>query len=75
MPEGMSREEHLQWCKDRAMEYWRQGDISNALASMASDLEKHPETRGGHPALIALGLMYVAKFDYDGVRRWIEGFR
>ena len=51
----MNRAEHLQWCKDRAMEYCRQGDVTNAYASMASDLSKHPETEGH--AGIQLGAM------------------
>ncbi len=42
----MNRAEHLQWCKDRALEYLKVGDTQNALASMLSDLNKHDETRG-----------------------------
>ena len=40
----MTRQEHLQWCKDRALEYVKRGDNVNALASMLSDLGKHDET-------------------------------
>lgn len=49
-----SREEHLQWCKDRALIYCEQGDMKNALTSLLSDLSKHLET-SNHPA-IALGM-------------------
>lgn len=42
----MTRQEHLQWCKDRALEYVKVGDNDSALASMLSDLAKHPETAG-----------------------------
>jgi hypothetical protein len=38
-----SRAEHLQWAKDRALEYFAQGDLVNACASFLSDLGKHPE--------------------------------
>jgi hypothetical protein len=38
----MDRDEHLAWCKKRALEYWRAGDLANAVASMGSDLDKHP---------------------------------
>jgi hypothetical protein len=69
-----SREEHLAWCKTRAMEYWRAGDLENAVTSMGSDLDKHPETKC-NPSLLALGIMYITDSDYDGVKRWIEGFR
>lgn len=53
----MTRAEHLQWCKDRAMEYVRTGDLQNALASMGSDLNKHPET--ANHAGIQIGLMQM----------------
>ena len=72
MPED--REEHLQWCKDRAMEYFNRGDYVNAVTSMLSDLSKHPETKC-NDGLGVLGIMYVANGDREGVRRFIEGFR
>ncbi len=53
----MTREEHLQWCKDRALEYVENGDITSAWGSMVSDLNKHDGTRG-HSA-IQLGMMMV----------------
>ena len=40
----MTRSEHLAWCKTRALEYCKVGNIDDALASMLSDLGKHPET-------------------------------
>ena len=42
----MNREEHLAWCKKRALEYLDQDppDLKNALASLVSDLSKHEET-------------------------------
>lgn len=46
----MNRQEHLEWCKKRALEYVDKGDLTNAFASMLSDLRKHPET-AGHPAM------------------------
>jgi hypothetical protein len=69
-----TREEHLAWCKERALEYWREGDLMNAVTSMGSDLDKHPETKC-NPGLAVLGMMYIKDNDYDGVKRWIEGFR
>lgn len=41
----MTREEHLEWCKERAREYLAQGDVVNGIASMLSDLNKHDEFR------------------------------
>ena len=68
------RDEHLAWCKKRALEYWRAGDLVSAVTSMGSDMDKHTETKC-HAALLMLGAMYATQFDYDGVKRWIEGFR
>jgi hypothetical protein len=68
------REEHLIWCKKRAMEYFNRGDYANAVGSMLSDLSKHPETKC-NDVLAVLGIMYVSKGDIEGVRRFIEGFR
>jgi hypothetical protein len=42
----MTRDDHLAWCKQRAVEYLDSGDLANALGSFKSDLGKHPET---HP--------------------------
>ena len=42
----MDRAEHLQWAKDRALEYADMGDVANAMASLGSDLNKHPDTKG-----------------------------
>lgn len=36
----MTRAEHLQWAKDRALEYVAIGDMNQAFASMTSDLRK-----------------------------------
>lgn len=69
-----TREEHLQWAKDRALEYWREGNIQDAVASMVSDLKNHDELRY-HDTVMALGIIYVMQEDYDSVRLWIEGFR
>jgi len=40
-----TRAEHLQWCKDRALEYADAGDGASAIASLRSDLGKHEGTR------------------------------
>jgi len=39
----MTRAEHLQWAKARALEYVEAGDLPGACASFFSDLNKHPE--------------------------------
>ena len=71
----MNRQEHLDWCKKRALEYLDQGDVVNAIASMMSDMTKHEETAPAmkSPTLIALGLQ-AAMDNVGEARRFIEGF-
>lgn len=71
----MTRAEHLAWCKQRAIQELDSGDVSNAYASMASDLSKHPETEG-HSA-IQLGMMLMMGghlSSKEEMRRFIDGF-
>ena len=70
----MTRVEHLAWCKKRAHEYLDRGDIRNAVASMMSDLNKHPETKLNDGTLSMLGLMAAASEDLNEARRYIDGF-
>jgi hypothetical protein len=55
----MTRAEHLAWAKGRALEYADAGDTANAFASLASDLNKHPETTG-HAAVELGGMLLFA---------------
>ena len=66
-----SREEHLEWCKQRAREYLAVGDWQQAATSMASDLRKHPETDSKGTAL---AMLYFTVQDMASARRYIEGF-
>lgn len=66
----MTRTEHLQWCKDRALVYADAGDDGQALASMCSDLGKHPELEN-HIG-IQLGMMIAMQG--GSIREWIIGF-
>lgn len=74
----MTRREHLQWAKQRALlELDSGGDrgVINALASMGSDLSKHPET-SGHLGL-ELGMMLAMNGHLNTpaqMREWINGF-
>ena len=70
----MTRDEHLKGCKERAMEYVKNGDLSAAWSSMVSDLLKHDET-SNHPAIV-LGMMMAQGFlnTPDDMTKFIEGF-
>ena len=63
----MTPGEHLAWAKDRADRYITDGDPINALASMLSDLSKHPET--AHLATTA-----PMATDPRRIQQWIDGF-
>lgn len=70
-----TRAEHLQWCKDRALEYADRGDVPNAIASMCSDLRKHPETANHAGAELLMMMAMTGRYDRPGeLRREIEGF-
>lgn len=71
-----TREQHLEWAKKRALEYVEAGELNGAVASMNSDLAKHPDLIS-HTA-IGLGLMLQMNGHLDTrakVREWIEGFK
>ena len=72
----MTREEHLKWCKERAiaeMDFYK--DPKKGIISMMSDLGKHPETNS--EALRALCGMYLLKsrVTRQEVITFLDGFR
>ena len=71
----MTRNEHIAWCKERALEYVESGDLTNAWASMVTDLSTHDGTQG-HVG-IQLGMMQIMtgglKTQHE-MRHFIEGF-
>lgn len=70
-----TREEHLAWCKQRALEYVESGDLQNAYASMASDLNKHPETQNHRAVPLGMLLLIAGHISTkDEMKRFIEGF-
>jgi hypothetical protein len=71
----MTRTEHLQWCKDRAIEYVDMGDPNQALASMASDLGKHPETANHSAIKSGMQMLFAGLLsDSNEMRKFILGF-
>lgn len=73
----MTRDEHLQWCKDRAVEYVDRGELSMALASFTSDVRKHEDTADLAENLLLQmeGYRCVDQRDREGMRHLIVGFR
>ena len=69
----MTRAEHIAWAKQRALQELDAGDLSNAVASITSDLTKHEETRAMAAAVGEDGLVAALTGAAAAVRRWIEG--
>lgn len=68
------RDEHLVWCKQRALEYLEENDLTQAFASFQSDMTKHPET-ANHLAL-EMGTMLLLSgnlSDAHQMEQWITG--
>lgn len=72
---NMTRQEHMDWCKHRALEYVERGDIQQAFASMASDLGKHKETQDHSAIELGMMLMISGNLSTAGeMRKFINGF-
>jgi len=72
----MTRTEHKKWCIDRALQEWDFGSPSNALASFASDVRKHPETAwiGTSPLFMAIMMGPVVSNDRAEFKKMMEGW-
>ena len=69
------RSEHLQWCKDRAIEYVDNNDLGQAFASFMSDMGKHLETRNHMALEMGTTLLLSGNLSTsDQMRDWILGF-
>lgn len=73
--EMMNRAEHLQWAKNRAIEYVDLGDFPSAIASMHSDLNKHPDLNYDKKLIAALyGILIAEPLTKKRVTKWINDF-
>lgn len=68
-----TRAEHVQWCKQRALEYLP-GDPRQALGSMLSDMRKHDETIGVITDMGPIVIFEMMNPTPESARRFIEGF-
>lgn len=73
-----TREEHMRWCKERALEYLKPGpyfSVDEAMASMLSDLGKHDETRNHVAGELMLRMRMAGKLNTPSeMKKFIEGF-
>lgn len=70
-----TRDEHTEWCKQRAREYLDKGDVANAVTSMLSDMGKHPDCALAAEKMGPIGILYIMQHDLQGARSFVEGFR
>ena len=71
----LTRKEHIARCKKRALEYVKIGDLKSAFASMASDLNEHPETTDHAGLEIGLAMLMAGHLETaEKMREFIEGF-
>lgn len=72
-----TRQQHLDWCKKRALEYVDAGDLRQAIVSFASDVGKHPQTVDIRTTISMLGipLMMAGQLNTpQEMREHIEGY-
>jgi len=70
-----TRQEHMDWCKRRALEYCDAGDPGQAIVSMLSDLGRHDETRNHLAIMLTMPLMMGGHLGtVETARKHIEGF-
>lgn len=70
-----TREEHLAWCKQRALEYVDRGQINEGLTSMMSDMRKHPETECPSLDVLTVQLMMIGALSSpEEARKHINGY-
>lgn len=70
-----TRGEHIDWCKQRALEVLETGDAKEAYAAMCQGLAEHSET-ADHPA-VELGMMRLMAGELDSkdaMKKFIEDF-
>jgi len=73
----MSREDHIAWCKERAIAEARfyPDKPWQGIISMMSDLRKHPETNNETlVSLCAMQMMMKPKMSLQEVINFINGF-
>lgn len=64
----MTRAEHVAWAKRRALAFVDRDEADCAIASLLSDLNKHPETAN---SVFVLAMFAPFEGDTDVARHWI----
>ena len=69
----VTREQYIERSKERALALLRVGRIREAVASMMSDMRKHPNCEVPHE-IHTIGISAAAARDVAVARAYIEGF-
>ena len=73
---ALTKAEHLQWCKDRAIEEMDfYNDPVKGIISLMSDLSKHPETSSITYQALCMGQMLDGNLTRQRVIDFIDGFK
>lgn len=80
--DAVTREEHIKWCKERAIaeyDYYNKTDkpsaLRNGMASMMSDINKHPEAKSeALQSLCMFELMTKPNMSRQEFVNFINGF-
>lgn len=70
----MTRDKHVERCKQRAFDYLERGDLKNSVASLIGNMNMRPDCELPH-YLAILGASLVTANDALGWRTFIEGLR
>lgn len=74
----LTREEHLEQARGKALEIWESGDLVGSVITMMQELERHPHTRKLVDGVLrALALVAMAEADRGNAtlaRDYITGF-
>lgn len=71
-----SRKEHIEWVKQRSLEYVEKNDITSALSSFYSDMNKHPETQTHSGIRLATRLFGSGNLSTkEEMKNFIEGLQ
>jgi len=72
----VTRAEHVQWARGRALAYLNRGDLLTAVTSMLSDMAKHRDTaRVVSNHLRETGMARAFNRDPYAVRLWLFSFK
>lgn len=72
----MNRQEHLDWCKQRALEYLNRNEPMKAWTSFGSDMNKHDETRDHMDLFVGMEMLINGRLGTcEDVRKFIDAVK